>query len=240
MQCNNIQNFLRAISPPDIFSSSIHAKACRFYVDKYQDFFYDVYDISFNQENEKSIVKRKAEYLAGRYCAKLSLDDFNIENFTVRTGDKREPLWPTNIVGSISHSDSYAIAITSNCESHLGIGVDVELCVNRATAIRLKPQIFTEEEDTRFSQLDNFPQIFILFFSLKESFFKAAFPIVRRYFDFSAVTIKEIDWRNDETGSVRFQLNVDLCETLRKGKTFTARFCQRDQQTITSVEINAY
>ena len=48
------------------------------------------------------IEKRAHEFSTGRFCARQALLEFGIDNFPVLRGEQREPIWPKNIVGSIS------------------------------------------------------------------------------------------------------------------------------------------
>lgn len=232
-----MHDFLKPAARPDIFSENICVSACEFYSDQYQDSLYEAYNIPFNQVSTRAVTKRKAEFLAGRHCANLCLKNYGILDFVIKSGEKRDPQWPANIVGAISHSNTYAIAITGSTSSYLGIGVDVENLVTKETAIRLKSQIFTPAEDTQYAHQVNFHQVFTICFSLKESFFKAVYPLVRKYFDFSDVTVKKIKWTNEQTGIINLCLNRDLCEHFQSGQVFAGKFCKRNDQVITSVEI---
>lgn len=232
-----MEDFLKVVALPEIFSGSIRGTACEFDVENYQDELYDIYAIPFHLVSSKAVVKRKAEFLAGRHCANLCLRQWAIEDYVVKAGQNREPLWPSGLVGAISHSHTYAMTIVADASEYMGVGVDVETLVEFDTAQRLKSQILTPSEDRRYAHEKDFHEIFTICFSLKESFFKAAYPRVQKYFDFSAVTVIDIEWSDELQGSVHFELNDNLCDEYRRGMLFTGKFCKRDDQIITGLEI---
>ena len=53
---------------------------------------------------QKAVRKRLEEFAAGRLCARLLLREFGIDHFAVEVGADRQPLWPEDLVGSITHT----------------------------------------------------------------------------------------------------------------------------------------
>ncbi|WP_075185097.1 4'-phosphopantetheinyl transferase family protein [Teredinibacter haidensis] len=232
-----MEDFLKVVAPPDIFYENIRGIACEFDVESYQDELYDICEIPFHLVSSKAVVKRKAEFLAGRHCANLCLRQWAIEDYVVKAGQNREPLWPSGLVGAISHSNTYAIAIVADASQYMGVGVDVETLVALDTANRLRSQILTQSEDRRYAHKENFDDIFTICFSIKESLFKAAYPRVQKCFDFSAVSVTRIAWSDDSQGSVNFELNDNLCDEYQCGMLLTGKFCKRYDKIITVLEI---
>ena len=60
----------------------------------------------------KSGKKRQTEHLAGRIAAVHALREFG-EKGVPGIGERRQPLWPAGLYGSISHSGNTAVAIAS-------------------------------------------------------------------------------------------------------------------------------
>jgi 4'-phosphopantetheinyl transferase EntD len=74
----------------------------------------------------RAVEKRRREFAAGRGCARKALEFFGIYNQPVPVGPDRAPVWPANIVGSITHCDGFVGAAVARRGLIRGIGVDVE------------------------------------------------------------------------------------------------------------------
>ena len=79
------------------------------------------------EENYLSLVSspsRKQHYRSGRICAKEALSGLGIKDQPVlRDSDTREPLWPEDISGAITHSGNWGAAATGKITSISGIGI---------------------------------------------------------------------------------------------------------------------
>ncbi|HCL5268447.1 TPA: enterobactin synthase subunit EntD [Salmonella enterica] len=113
--------------------------------------------------------KRKAEHLAGRIAAVHALRETGIR-MVPDIGDKRQPLWPDGIFGSISHCASTALAVISRQR----VGVDIEKIMSQHTVAELASSIIDSDERQilQASSLP-FPLALTLAFSAKESVYKA-------------------------------------------------------------------
>lgn len=85
--------------------------------------------------------KRKAEHLAGRIAAVHALREVDVRAVP-GIGDKRQPLWPDGLFGSISHCASTALAVISQQR----IGIDIEKIMSQHTATELAPSIIDSDE----------------------------------------------------------------------------------------------
>lgn len=130
----------------------------------------------FPQETELVLhasQKRKREFHAGRYCAHELLTQFGLNKTPVMSGYHREPVWPSGIVGSISHCKDIAGAIMSRDDIYCAIGLDIE---------NIKPmkQAFANYICSA-QELELHPTItesslhLLMLFSVKESVYKAVF-----------------------------------------------------------------
>jgi 4'-phosphopantetheinyl transferase EntD len=73
-----------------------------------------------------AVAKRQREFALGRACARRALAALGQgEMMIARKGDGA-PLWPRDVVGSISHTDGYAVALAAPVGRFRGLGVDVE------------------------------------------------------------------------------------------------------------------
>src|ERR1700712_4633719 len=69
--------------------------------------------------------KRKIDFSTGRYCARIALANLIAGKVSIIVGDKRQPIWPPGIVGSISHSSKLVGAVVAPNSLFLGIGLDI-------------------------------------------------------------------------------------------------------------------
>ncbi len=74
----------------------------------------------------RAVGKRRREFAAGRACARTALEHFGIYNHALLVGPDRAPVWPANIVGSITHCEGFVGAAVARVGVIRGIGVDAE------------------------------------------------------------------------------------------------------------------
>ena len=143
------------------------------------------------REIESFSATRKEEFILGRLCAseayKMCLGE---ELLSLPRGDHREALWPSTVVGSLSHNEEMVGAAVAKCDQLLGVGIDFE--VLGRTKLELSAQIRCEKD------LKNHPdfsdrELLTIIFSAKESLYKALYPTVKTYFGFSSAAVLEID-----------------------------------------------
>lgn len=211
---------------------------CEFHREHYRDPLFAELAIKLPESLDKAVVKRRAEFLAGRYCAQKALQNLGIEEAALAIGKHRNPLWPETMIGSISHCGNHAVAIAASGTKSLGIGIDIEDEIASETMAKIQRQILSEEEIVWLAQ-QHFaaaPLLFTLAFSLKESFFKAAYPTVGHYFDFDAVSLVAINWPER---SLTLRIDSDLHQTLGKGTLIEGAFqLLPEQKIVTLVIIN--
>jgi 4'-phosphopantetheinyl transferase EntD len=70
--------------------------------------------------------RRRFFFGLGRAAARDALAELGIAPVAIGSGPGGEPLWPTGIVGAISHTGDLAIAIVGRAADYAGLGVDVE------------------------------------------------------------------------------------------------------------------
>ena len=156
------------------------------------------------------------EFLAGRYCAVLACEKLGVNLGRLDQGDKRNPLWPKGVVGSISHTKDLAVAVVASESQVKAIGVDVENIVDHKKIAALESLVLLPEELTYLGQ---FPtekrlELLTLVFSIKEAFYKALFPLVQTYFGFHEAKVVEIDLVK---GLIRLECHSEM-EALTKHK----------------------
>jgi 4'-phosphopantetheinyl transferase EntD len=140
---------------------------------------------------ERSVRKRQTEYFYGRLAARHALAAAGLPVAEIGTGLQREPLWPVGAIGSITHNGRRAGAVALPAGACHGVGIDIE---SPATPDQLE-SLASLAVDTAELQLLGAERdtLLPLIFSAKESFYKAAYGDVGRFFDFSAVRVTAID-----------------------------------------------
>lgn len=137
--------------------------------------------------------KRKSEFRAGRYCAMRALEAIGALPAVPPIGPNRAPVWPDDVVGSISHSAGYAIAVAARRLSYLGLGIDVEGIVPAEEVAGLLSHVASEAEMKLLSAGFSPATSFTLLFSGKEAIYKAIYPLVRRFVGFHEMSFVKLD-----------------------------------------------
>lgn len=147
--------------------------------------------------------KRRMEYLAGRQCARRALERLGVRGHVLRAGADRAPLWPPDIVGSITHTgdarDGYCGVAVARRAALRAIGIDAEL--NRPLPDELLATVLTERERDalRATPAPARGRIATIIFSAKESVYKTLSPLFGVFLEFHQV---EIDLQLDGDAGV--------------------------------------
>ncbi|VVQ14724.1 4'-phosphopantetheinyl transferase family protein [Pseudomonas fluorescens] len=186
---------------------------------------------------QRSVAKRQAEFLAGRICARAALQQLEGSSVVPAIGEDRAPIWPAHICGSITHSTGRAAAIVANKRHWRGLGMDLENMLSSERAERLAGEILTPAEMQRMTAgpREQLALLVTLTFSVKESLFKALYPIVQQRFYFEHAEV--LEWT--EAGEVRLRLLTDLSAEWRNGTELEAQFGVQDGQLLSLVSIQA-
>ena len=138
--------------------------------------------------------KRRTEYLAGRYCAQHALQRAGVDEAWVGRGGDELPAWPLDWLGSISHVRGGAVAAVARRAHCRLLGVDMERIVGEHQLEALRRLVVLPGERDVLATLDAPPALTLLF-SAKEALYKALYPQVREFFDFSAARAVAFDAR---------------------------------------------
>ena len=138
----------------------------------------------------KAVDKRRREFTLGRFCARAAMRRLGVPVAAVPVGERREPLWPEGIVGSISHSGSHAVAVVGHSADYASLGVDVE--ISRSLEPGIRERIGSMEE---LREIAGHPLCAglepaasaALLFAAKEAIYKCCFPVAREFLSFDDV-----------------------------------------------------
>ena len=144
---------------------------------------------------ERSVRKRQAEYFYGRLAARHALAAAGLPAVDIGTGAERQPLWPAGSIGSITHNSRRAGAVALPEGPWHGVGIDVESIATPDVQDSIAALAVDADELRRLAAHEHMLQraaLLPLVFSAKESFYKAAYGAVGRFFDFSAIRLTAI------------------------------------------------
>ena len=205
--------------------------ACRvtFAPDKWDDSLFTRLAIPFPASLAGAARKRKAEHLAGRYCAALLLRAAGCHSPVEIMAD-RAPGWPTGFRGAIPHSNGQAIALLTTATSGFWPGVDIEEARPKVM-LETAGMYVTEQEQALLTGI-SLPrhQALLIAFSAKESLFKSLYPQVQCFFDFDAAALCALDTREQTFTLV---LTLTLSATLTAGQAFQGHWRLTDTGVIT-------
>ena len=208
------------------------AFAVAFDASSYAPSIFTLLEIKCPLEIQRAVIKRQAEFLAGRFAARQAMTRLGKGVAELETGALRQPLWPNGVTGSITHTNAIGAAIAVPSDMVRGVGIDIEHIIDTETADALRDTILTNEEMAIFAAKDRGVDLNIFLtiaFSAKESFFKATSAHVGRYFEFHAVRLTRLD---TTSGRLTFIVVEALSPELRAGQTFNACFRVIDEQTV--------
>lgn len=179
-----------------------------------------------------AVPRRKLEFATGRWCAREALKEQGIEGFPVLADANRAPLWPRDIVGSITHTDGFCAAAIGRRDAFAGIGIDAE--IDGRVGRPLWFDLFTIEEIDR---LERWPEpqrasMATVLFSAKESFYKAQYSFTNAWLDFTsaAVSIEGDRWH--------LQLLNPAGALARLQQPISGRFAISDRLVVTAIAIH--
>lgn len=144
-----------------------------------------------------AVLRRRVEYSAGRWCARRALRRLGLPPLAVRTAPDRSPQWPVAVVGSITHTGDapggYCGVAVARASEVRALGIDAE--ESTPLEASLWPTVLTEGERANLmarTGVDGAVDVGIvakILFSAKECFYKAQFPLSRRFLDFRDVEV---------------------------------------------------
>jgi 4'-phosphopantetheinyl transferase EntD len=135
---------------------------------------------------ERAVERRRLEHGTVRELARAAMGELGIGPRPLLSGARREPLWPDEVVGSLTHCRGYCAAAVALRVSILTIGIDAE--ISTPLSDRLIDRVCTASEQQRLpaSPTGLGPKTL---FSIKEAVFKAWYPMTQRWLGFQDVEV---------------------------------------------------
>ncbi len=142
-----------------------------------------------------AVAKRQAEYLAGRYLARLAMQQsglFDTDPPQLTIGHLRAPAWPAQVTGSITHHKHKAcvVVLTQPLSAENFVGIDTELWLSAQQANEIAASVHHADEQAILLKAGlSHAMATSLLFSAKEALFKAICPFVDGYFGFETAVL---------------------------------------------------
>ncbi|MFE5792306.1 4'-phosphopantetheinyl transferase [Streptomyces sp. NPDC056503] len=183
-----------------------------------------------------SVASRRAEFAAGRHCARLALEGLGIPPVPIPSGPRGEPRWPDGIVGSLTHCAGFRAAAVARRADVRAVGIDAEphapLPEGVLDAIALPEEAAHLRELRRDRPGVDWDR---LLFSAKESVYKAWFPLAARMLGFDEARLVL-------TADGRFTARLLVPGPVVDGRAltgFAGRWAAGEHHVVTSVHVPA-
>jgi 4'-phosphopantetheinyl transferase EntD len=151
----------------------------------------DLLEVELFAEEERSlgraVEKRRREFATARDCARRALQGLGIAPVAIRTGERGEPLWPSGVVGSITHCSGYRACAVAKAGDVSAVGIDAE--VHEPLPDGVLEQVAFGRELAMVADRAAGVCLDRLLFSAKEAIYKAWFPLAERWLGFEDVEL---------------------------------------------------
>ncbi len=189
----------------------------------FDDLLFAKHQIHCPNELSTSVPKRKCSFFIGRYLAKKIFLALSEPLYCVAIGVHRQPIWPQGWLGSLSHTDNFAMVLLTKDQGKHFVGVDVEHIIQKQEAEEISSSIHSIEEASYLIDSGITSDLATsLIFSAKESLFKATYPYIKHYFGFECARITSINRQREEM-SIELSENMIKYSTILK-KNYTCHF----------------
>lgn len=157
------------------------------------------------------------------------------QEYEIDIGDHREPIWPIEYVGAISHTSNQAIALVSKRTDYHYIGLDIENFLDYKIAKQIATDIHNRCELLLFSECGiNDETATSIIFSAKESLFKATFSYIGKHFGFECARVIEV---NSHECFLVLALDISLSRYCKDKKFFQCYYFL-DSKCVTTIILN--
>jgi 4'-phosphopantetheinyl transferase EntD len=173
---------------------------------------------------------RRREFATARHCARVALARLGIAAAPILRGAKHEPLWPDNIVGSITHCRGYRAAAVAFSKNIMTVGIDAE--PDGPLPVGVERRVLCDPERQWLTEAPQSVHWDRVIFSAKESIYKAWFPLTGRWLGFGDAVVS-ID---AEAGVFHARLLVECPPPFRR---LIGRFLVEGGLVLTAIALQA-
>ncbi|QEL54113.1 4'-phosphopantetheinyl transferase family protein [Chromobacterium paludis] len=138
--------------------------------------------------------KRQLSFLGGRLCAARALEALAVADAAVGRAVDGLPLWPTGMLGTLTHHAAAAYAAVAPASAYAALGMDSERLARDGAAEAIRAVCCTEAEHARWLARREDTLVETLIFSAKEAGYKAIHRLVKRFVGFAEFEVTALDW----------------------------------------------
>lgn len=134
----------------------------------------------------RAVPRRRLEFAIGRNCARNAMAALGHPDMALPRGQDRTPVWPVDLVGSITHAGGWAAAaVARRDQGFVAIGIDLEPASE--LAFDLWDSVCTAEEREALADICGVtPGVAAhLIFCMKEAAFKCQYPLSGTMLEFA-------------------------------------------------------
>ncbi|MEO7260890.1 MAG: 4'-phosphopantetheinyl transferase superfamily protein [Jatrophihabitantaceae bacterium] len=185
----------------------------------------------------QAVTKRRVEFATVRVCARAALAELGVPPAPILPGPRGAPGWPAGIVGSMTHCAGYRGAAVASEKLAASIGIDAE--PHGPLPEGVLEAIARPEEHSWLAELAvSAPAVHWdrLLFSMKESVYKAWFPLTGSWLDFDEASISV------EPVASAFTAVLQVPGPVLNGReltTFTGRYSTSEALVLTAIVVPA-
>jgi enterobactin synthetase component D len=183
---------------------------CAYDIDAYRDDLFADLGLALPAELRDAVVKRRSEYLAGRYCARhvMKALGYGDQELPAKNAAQPAPVWPDGLSASISHTHTEAICLGTTERKARGVGVDIECVMAPDVATSISSQVIDRREAAiLFRHFGTENKAVTVAFSAKESLYKAAVHLTKRNLGFHSFRLDTVDAER-----IVFRLDADVSD----------------------------
>lgn len=177
--------------------------------------------------------KRARDFATGRICARSGMAVLGVPVAPLLSDSDRVPIWPSGIVGSISHTDEYCVAVVALAAHRAAVGVDAETVGRLGRP--LWPRVLCAAERTWVDTLPEALQsrMATVIFSAKEAFYKCQYALTRSWLGFEDARVEVID------DSFAVSVVNPRAAIHRVAPSFAGRFLFAEDIVVTGISMKA-
>ncbi|ATO15131.1 4-phosphopantetheinyl transferase [Micromonospora sp. WMMA2032] len=131
---------------------------------------------------DRAVPSRRRDFTAGRMCARRALAALGLPPTPVPAGPDRAPVWPTGVVGAITHTEGYCAAAVARAADLRAVGIDAER--HRALSPGVRRKVCRPDEEAELARLPAGLPWPTVVFSAKETVYKIWHPVVGTWLGF--------------------------------------------------------
>jgi enterobactin synthetase component D len=184
---------------------------------------------------ERAVARRQIEWILSRHCVRLACHELGVYPLpTLLSRADRSPIWPSGVVGSLTHTEGFVSAAVARESEVRGLGIDSECIMSEAVAEQVRAEICVPAETLAMGRMDAASALryLTLVFSAKESLYKCLYPSVGKFFSYHDAVVKHVD---RDKGKYEGVLAAELSSEFRIGTRFQGIFHEEDRLVHTAM-----